>query len=344
MVGVVEDDDGVAAGVPAGDLHGVLDGLGAGVEQRRALVVVAGGEPVERLAHLDVPLVRGHHEAGVGELGDLGLHPRDDLGGGVADVDDGDAGAEVDELVAVDVDEDAAARRSSRRPAAWCRRPAATAAVLRACSACERGPGQLGHEHPALLDAAGGGAGGSRRPGCRVSVIACSQRRRGCSLPHARGRPGPAPLSRTGETPGGGSPGGVRTGGTIAAMTHAAPSARRTRASGCASRRRRRDGAALDRAPSRGSPSPSSRTRRRTSRAASSCCSPGSGALRRAGTPASTSTGWSPGSVAAVGFGVGVLHEEIPPGLVLAADAAAGLPLLEVDRPTPFIAVSKAAG
>lgn len=45
--------------------------------------------------------------------------------------------------------------------------------------------------------------------------------------------------------------------------------------------------------------------------------------------------------VAAVGLGMGVFHEEMPPGLVLAADAA-GLPLLEVDRPTPFIAVGKA--
>ena len=44
---------------------------------------------------------------------------------------------------------------------------------------------------------------------------------------------------------------------------------------------------------------------------------------------------------AAVGFGVGVVHPLVPPGLVAAADAA-GLPLLEVDRPTPFVAVGKA--
>ena len=37
----------------------------------RLLGVVAGGEPVERLAHLDVALVRRDHEAGVGERGDL---------------------------------------------------------------------------------------------------------------------------------------------------------------------------------------------------------------------------------------------------------------------------------
>jgi hypothetical protein len=38
---VVERDDRRAAGGVAGDLHGVLDRLGARVEQRRALLVVA---------------------------------------------------------------------------------------------------------------------------------------------------------------------------------------------------------------------------------------------------------------------------------------------------------------
>jgi len=45
--------------------------------------------------------------------------------------------------------------------------------------------------------------------------------------------------------------------------------------------------------------------------------------------------------VGALGFGVGVVHPVTPPALVAAADAA-GLPLLEVDRPTPFVAVGKA--
>jgi purine catabolism regulator len=45
--------------------------------------------------------------------------------------------------------------------------------------------------------------------------------------------------------------------------------------------------------------------------------------------------------VAALGFGVGVVHPEVPAPLLAAADAAR-LPLLEVDRPTPFIAVGKA--
>ncbi|MFI6326131.1 PucR family transcriptional regulator [Nonomuraea sp. NPDC050556] len=47
------------------------------------------------------------------------------------------------------------------------------------------------------------------------------------------------------------------------------------------------------------------------------------------------------GGVAGLGFGVGLTHESVPPELVEAA-AAAGLPLLEVARETPFIAIGKA--
>ncbi|SDP05793.1 PucR family transcriptional regulator [Actinacidiphila guanduensis] len=45
--------------------------------------------------------------------------------------------------------------------------------------------------------------------------------------------------------------------------------------------------------------------------------------------------------VVGLGFGVGVGHDTVPPVMVRAA-AAAGLPLLEVPRATPFIAISKA--
>lgn len=45
--------------------------------------------------------------------------------------------------------------------------------------------------------------------------------------------------------------------------------------------------------------------------------------------------------VTALGLAVGISHDEMPGVLVRAADRA-GLPLLEVPRPTPFIAVSKA--
>ncbi|MCX5400102.1 PucR family transcriptional regulator [Streptomyces sp. NBC_00102] len=45
--------------------------------------------------------------------------------------------------------------------------------------------------------------------------------------------------------------------------------------------------------------------------------------------------------VAGLGFAVGVVHESVPAALVDAAEEA-GMPLLEVPRPTPFIAISKA--
>ncbi|MGW0810058.1 PucR family transcriptional regulator [Nonomuraea sp. NPDC002799] len=47
--------------------------------------------------------------------------------------------------------------------------------------------------------------------------------------------------------------------------------------------------------------------------------------------------------VTGLGFGVGVSHEEVPAALVAAAEAA-GLPLLEVPRETPFMAVGKVVG
>ncbi len=111
MVGVVEDDDGIAAGVGASDLHGVLDSLGTGVEQHGALLVITGGQTVESFGDLDVALVRVDHEAGVGEGLELGLRGLDHAGVRVAGRGHGDSRSEVDELVAVGVLEDAAAGR-----------------------------------------------------------------------------------------------------------------------------------------------------------------------------------------------------------------------------------------
>jgi len=45
--------------------------------------------------------------------------------------------------------------------------------------------------------------------------------------------------------------------------------------------------------------------------------------------------------VAAIGFGVGVTWDEVPPALVVAAERV-GLPLLEVPRATPFLAITRA--
>ena len=109
MVRVIEDDDGVLLGVVTSDLDRVLDCLCARVEERGALLVVAGGELVELLGDVDVALVGGDGEAGVRELLDLGDDCLDDLGCRVANAGHGDARAEVDERVAVNVNHDAAA-------------------------------------------------------------------------------------------------------------------------------------------------------------------------------------------------------------------------------------------
>ena len=108
MVGVIERDDRVASRRQPGDLDRVFDGLGARIEQHGALLEVAGGDLVELLGDGNVALVRRHHEAGVREVrGLLGDCRRD---GGVARADgcDGDSGAEVDQRVAVDVDDHSA--------------------------------------------------------------------------------------------------------------------------------------------------------------------------------------------------------------------------------------------
>jgi hypothetical protein len=109
VVGVVEDDDGVAAGVGAGDLHSVLDRFGAGVQQHGALLVVTRGQAVEGFGDLDVALVGADHEAGVREGPELSLRMLDHAGVRVAGSGHGDSRAEVDVLVAIDVLEDRAA-------------------------------------------------------------------------------------------------------------------------------------------------------------------------------------------------------------------------------------------
>lgn len=82
-----------------------LDGLGARVEQHGALLVVAGGEGGQFFGDADVALVRGDHETGVGEVPDLLPDRLGDSRIGRADAGDGDARAEVDQRIAVDVDD-----------------------------------------------------------------------------------------------------------------------------------------------------------------------------------------------------------------------------------------------
>ena len=152
VVGVVERHHGGLVGVGAGDLDGVLDGFGAGVEQHGALLAGARGDPIELLGDGHVLLVRIHHETRVGEFFDLGAHGFHHAGRRVADGGDGDARTQVDEPVPVDVLEDAAAgagheHRHRHADAARHRRDSALVQFQRC------GTGDFGDQLPTLLEA-----------------------------------------------------------------------------------------------------------------------------------------------------------------------------------------------
>src|SRR4029453_10644316 len=95
--------------VCASDLDRVFHSFGAGVEQRTALLVVARRQLVELLADGNVALVRSDHEAGVCKLLDLILYGGHHSRGVVADGPSGNTGSEIDQAIAVDVDNHAAA-------------------------------------------------------------------------------------------------------------------------------------------------------------------------------------------------------------------------------------------
>ena len=103
MEGALERDHGRAAGVEARELDGVLDGLGARVEEGRLGGPAEGREREQLLRELDVRLVGDDGEVGVGEAAELLLGGLDDAGMGMAGVQAADAAREVDEDVAVDI-------------------------------------------------------------------------------------------------------------------------------------------------------------------------------------------------------------------------------------------------
>ena len=110
MEGALERDDALALRVQACELDGVLDRLGAGVEERAARLAGDRGEHTQPLGELDVALVRDDREVGVQEpIGLLGDR-RDDARMVVPDVRDAHAADEVDERVAVDVRDRGASR------------------------------------------------------------------------------------------------------------------------------------------------------------------------------------------------------------------------------------------
>ncbi len=99
----LEGHDGLAPRGEARDLDGVLDGLGARVEERGPGGAAQGREVPEPLGELDVHAVGDDREVRVDEARRLLLNRLDHAWVAVADVAHADAAREVDERVAVHV-------------------------------------------------------------------------------------------------------------------------------------------------------------------------------------------------------------------------------------------------
>jgi len=98
---VREGDDPLTAGRDPGDLDGVLDRLGTGVDQEGLLGRRAGGDAVEALGQLDVALVHADGEAKMLEVAGLALDGFEHARMRVPDVHDGDSDGEVEVPLAV---------------------------------------------------------------------------------------------------------------------------------------------------------------------------------------------------------------------------------------------------
>ena len=103
MEGVFETHDRRTLGVGARDLHRVLDGLGAGVQEKRLLGEIAGREPVHGFGQRDVVLVRRDLRAGVQEAINLLVNCGGHRGIAMSHIEAPDASGEIDEGVAIDV-------------------------------------------------------------------------------------------------------------------------------------------------------------------------------------------------------------------------------------------------
>jgi hypothetical protein len=103
-----EHDYRRATGRRTSDLDRVLDRLRASREQRRPLRVVARGKPVEGGGYGDDSLVLSDQEARVGEALSLLSNAPDNARFGCTDACHSDPRCEVDDVIAVDIDQDAA--------------------------------------------------------------------------------------------------------------------------------------------------------------------------------------------------------------------------------------------
>ena len=105
VVRPLEHDHALAARGVAGDADRGLDRLGPRVAEQGALVEVPGGDRVEPFGDVEVGLRGGHDVADVDEVRGLVLYRLDDVGRRVTHGEDADPPRQVDEVVAVEVDD-----------------------------------------------------------------------------------------------------------------------------------------------------------------------------------------------------------------------------------------------
>ena len=105
MVSVVQNSDTEFSGVLASDLYGVLDSLGTGVHEHHALRVLARSACDQEFGNANVAFVGRDGKARVSKTVHLVGDCRGDGPIGVANCGHSDARSKVNEVVAVDVDE-----------------------------------------------------------------------------------------------------------------------------------------------------------------------------------------------------------------------------------------------
>ena len=108
MESVLEAHDALAAGEMPRHLHRILHRLGAAIQEKRALRLIARRDAVEALGQLYVGLVGGYRKADVGVAVELGANGGDDRGMPVSGIDHPDASTEIDEPIAVRIGDDRA--------------------------------------------------------------------------------------------------------------------------------------------------------------------------------------------------------------------------------------------
>ena len=110
MIAVLENRNSATPGVLAGNLDAILNGLGTGVDQDGLLGVVAGGVLGKQFTDPDILFVRSAREQRVRHARELLLRGRDNGVVRVANGHHADSATKVEEVVAIDIDNDCAVR------------------------------------------------------------------------------------------------------------------------------------------------------------------------------------------------------------------------------------------